>query len=85
MFVEGVEAEIPLVPALLDPGRGVVEGLRLQRQSAPLRPSGARDKTGALEHLQVLGNRRGADRERRGDFADGCGPAAAERVGGAYG
>ena len=71
MGVEAVEAAFPELPVVLQPVRGVLERLGLQPARPPLCVASARNQSGVLEHLQVLGDRRQADRERRRDLVDG--------------
>lgn len=68
---ESVETQVPLAAMLLDPDRGLIEGLLLHREGAPLRMSRARDEPRPLQHFQMLGDRRPAHGERRRDLADG--------------
>src|SRR3954463_7406118 len=68
VVVELVEALRPQPPVRLDPGGGRVQGLPLQVARAVLGPPSAGDQAAALEHLQVLGDAREAQLERRGQL-----------------
>src|SRR3989442_16014184 len=55
---------------VLQPARGVLEGTRLEPAGPPLRLATARDQTGVLQHLEVLGDRGKAHREGLGQLRD---------------
>src|SRR6266496_2980680 len=63
VVVQASEALLPETPIVLQPVRGVLEGTRLEPAGPPLRLATARDQTGVLQHLQVLGDRGKAHRE----------------------
>src|SRR5262245_61567 len=69
--VEAVEALLPEAPVEGRPVGDVLEGRRLQPARTPLRLAAAGDQSGALEHLQVLRDRRHAHVERLGELGDG--------------
>src|SRR5688572_14028236 len=60
MRFESIEALFPEATVLVKPVVGVFQGGGLQLAGAPLRLAAPRDQPGALQHLQVLGNRRQA-------------------------
>ena len=71
MRFESIEALFPEATVLVKPVGGVFQGGGLQLARAPLRLAAARDQAGALQHLQMLGNRRQAHVERLGQLGDG--------------
>ena len=70
-----VSPSMRLAPHLVE---AAVDGLHVLLPD-PVDPPGAvravRDQPGLLEHPQMLGNGRAADRQRGGDLGDGLGPA----------
>src|SRR5690606_12977221 len=62
--VQAIETLLPQAPVVLDPLRGGIQGLRLEPRRAPLAFAAAHDEPGALQHLEVLGDRRQAHVER---------------------
>src|SRR4051812_23612469 len=68
VIIEPVEALFPELPVELDPRGGVLQRPRLQPARPPLRFAAAGDEPRALEHLQVLGNRRQGHVERLGQL-----------------
>src|SRR5215469_417404 len=57
VVIEAVETFLPEAPVALQPLGGILEGCRLKSARAPLGFAAARDKTGPLQHLKMLGNR----------------------------
>src|SRR5687767_13362446 len=70
--VELLEALLPVRAVLADPLGDVAERLRAQAARPPLRLPSLLDQPGSLEHPQVLGDRRLAQVERRGELGDRC-------------
>src|SRR6185295_4491722 len=68
--VEPLEIRVPHLPITLDPQIRGLEGLCLEVTRPPLRISAARDEPRALEHLEVLRDRRLAHIERLGELVD---------------
>src|SRR4051794_21568602 len=64
VILETVEALFPELTVIFDPLRDVFERLGLQAARAPLRVAAAGNESGALQHLQVLGDRGQAHLER---------------------
>src|SRR6266545_904692 len=74
--VQAIEAFLPIAAIALEPLVGILERPRFEPAGAPLRLSRARDETGALQHLEVLGDGgqghlEGLGQLRNGGFA-GC-------------
>src|SRR5262249_10910453 len=63
--IEPLEIRLPDRAVLVDPRAGLGERLRLDPARAALSVLTARDQPRALQHLQVFGDRRLADAERR--------------------
>src|SRR6185369_2700248 len=59
-----IEAAFPEDAVALDPIGDLPQGLRLEPARPPLRMAAARDQPGALQHLEMLGDRGRADGER---------------------
>ena len=70
MLVEEVEAAFPEPAVVLQPVGGALQRSALESRGAQLRGAPARDQPGALQHLEVLGDRLEADRERLGQLVD---------------
>src|SRR5262249_17508278 len=68
VVLEPVEALFPEHAVVLQPVGCALQRARLEPAGAPLRLAPAGDEPGALQHLQVLGDRRQAHRERLGEF-----------------
>ena len=66
--VEALEAPLPELAVALEPVGGLGERLGLEPARPPLRVAAARNQPGALEHLEVLGDRGLAHRERLGEL-----------------
>src|SRR5918995_63055 len=62
--VEAVEASLPEPAVALEPVDGVLERLGVKPRGTELPPAPPRDQPGALQHLEVFGDRLDADRER---------------------
>src|ERR1700730_8212636 len=71
VMVQAIEAFFPEMPVVFQPIGGVLEGTRIARTGSPLRLAAAFDEAGALRHLEVLGDRGKAHRERLGQLGDG--------------
>src|SRR5205823_8064346 len=67
-FVEPVEAALPEVPVRLEPLDSLAKRCALEAGRPKLRRAAARDQPRALEHLEMLGHRLDADRERLGEL-----------------
>ena len=81
-----IEAPVALFEDLavaFDPVHGLLQSLRFQLAWAPLRIDVRRDEAGALEHLQVPGDRWLAHLERLGQFRHGGLPRGQPRQDGA--
>src|SRR5688572_26137045 len=68
--VEAFETRLPDVAVALGPVGHLLEWGRLDAARPPLRLAPARDQAGALQHPQVLGDRRHAHVERLGQLGD---------------
>src|SRR5260221_9991894 len=68
IVVEAAEARLPELAVVSDPFGDRLQPLRLQAAGPALRLARARDQTGALEHLEMLGDRRLAHGERPGEI-----------------
>ncbi len=66
--IETLEVLLPERAIGLEPVHGLAEGARVDPARPPLRITAAGDEAGALQHFQVLGNRRLADDERFGEL-----------------
>ncbi len=66
--IETLEVLLPERAIALEPVHGLAEGARVDPARPPLRITAAGDEAGALQHLQVLGNRRLTDGERFGEL-----------------
>src|ERR1700737_5117354 len=64
VIVQAIEAFFPEMPVVFQPIGGILERTRSERTGSPLRLAAAFDQAGALQHLEVLGDRRKAHRER---------------------
>src|SRR5258708_2292194 len=71
VIVQAIEALFPETPVVLQPVGGILERTGFEPARPPLRLATARNKTGALEHFEVLGDRGKAHRERLGQLGDG--------------
>ena len=71
VVVQAIEALVPKLPIMLQPIGGILERTRGEPARSPLRLAAALDQTGALQHLEVLGDRGKAHRERLGELSDG--------------
>src|SRR5271163_2433847 len=58
IVVEAIEALVEKAPVVVEPIVDVLERPRLDPARPPLRATAARNQSGALQNLQVLGNRR---------------------------
>src|SRR5438045_9684779 len=67
MIFQPIEALFPEPAVVLQPVGGILERVRGEPAGPPLRLATARDEPGALQHLEVLGDRRKAHRERLGE------------------
>ena len=68
IVVEAIEPLFPEPAIFLEPVVGFLERARLDPAGPHLRVAAARDQAGALEHLQMLGDRRQAHVERLGEL-----------------
>src|SRR2546421_106560 len=71
VLVQAIEAFFPKLPVVLQPIGSILQRTRCEPAGPPLRLAAAFDQTGALQHLEVLGYRGKAHRERLGEFSDG--------------
>src|SRR5271163_251353 len=71
IIVEAIETFVEKAPVVVEPIVDVFERPRLDAARPPLRATAARDQSGALQNLQVLGNRRQAHGERLCQFGHG--------------
>src|SRR5437870_2552163 len=67
-LVEAIEALLPERTVLLEPLGGLTEPGSVQTRRPQLRRAPTCDKSGPLEHLEVLGHRLNGDRERFGEL-----------------
>src|SRR5579864_7255726 len=58
IILEPIEALLPKAPIMLDPIGNVLKRTRGETARTPLRLAAARDQTGALQHLEMLRDRR---------------------------
>src|SRR5439155_10943514 len=70
VVVQAIEAGFPVPPVLADPFGRVPERLRLQPARPPLRLTSLLEEPRALEHLEVLRDRREAEIERGRQLRD---------------
>src|SRR4051812_46070530 len=70
-IVQTLEAAFPELAVALQVGGRLSQGLGRQSARPPLPISAARDQTGLLQHLQMLGDGRLAHREGGGKLVDG--------------
>lgn len=68
-----------LSPKLIEVRAQRIEGLRIERIQTSGSSGSIRDEVGALEHAQMLGNRRSTHREVTGQFAHRQGAAEQAR------
>ena len=66
--VEALEARLEQRAVVLQPAGGVGQRLGLEPAGAALGVAAARDQAGALQHLEMLGDRGLAHRERLGEL-----------------
>src|SRR3970282_2890796 len=71
VFVQAIETLRPDAAISFQPLIGILERVRLEPAGAPLRLAAARNEAGALQHLEVLGDRRQAHLERLRQLGDG--------------
>src|ERR1700730_7337349 len=71
MSIETVEAVFPEVAIALGPIRNLPQRTRFQSTRSRLGRATARDEAGALQHLEMLGDRRLRHVERRRQLVDG--------------
>jgi hypothetical protein len=71
-LVEPVEASLPEATVRLEPFDSLLQRRPLQARRPKLGRAAARDQPRALQHLEVLGNRLDADRERLGQLVHSC-------------
>src|SRR3990170_8559442 len=71
VFVQAIETLLPEAAISFQPFIGVLERARAEPAGAPLRLATARDQAGALQHLEVLGDRGQAHLEGLGQLRDG--------------
>src|SRR5579863_892238 len=71
VFVQPVQALLPMAAVLLHPVGHVLERRRLEAAGAPLGVAAAADEPGFLQHLQMLGDGGLADLEGGREFGDG--------------
>src|SRR6266851_8031372 len=86
--IQTIEALLPEAAIILDPVGGVPERTRLEPARTPLRLAAARDQAGALQHLEMLGDRRKAHLEGFSQFSYrglACGEASENRAPGGIG
>ena len=69
--VQALEVALPELAVALQPFGGFRERLGLEPARPSLRVAAARDQAGALQHLEVLGDRGLAHRERLGQLRHG--------------
>src|SRR6185295_7880532 len=70
IIFEAIEALFPKAAVAFEPVVDALERLGLDAAGAPLRLAAARDQPGALQHLEVLGDRRKAHVEGFGQLGD---------------
>jgi hypothetical protein len=70
VLAEAVERALPEAAVPGQPVGGLAERVALQPRRAQLRRAAARDEAGALQDLQVLGDRLQGDREGLGQLVD---------------
>ena len=70
VLVQPVVSLFPETAVMISPIRNFLERFRLQPSRPPLPLPAPRDEPGSLQHLQMLGDRRQADIERRRQFQD---------------
>src|ERR1700730_2410838 len=75
VIVQAIEAFFPEMPVVFQPIGGVLERTSFERAGSPLRLAAAVDQAGALQHLEVLGDRGKAHRERLRHLGGGNPPA----------
>ncbi len=68
IVVQAIQALLPEAAIMLEPPSGILERARFEPARAPLRLAPARDQTGALEYLEMLGDGRKAHLERLGQL-----------------
>src|SRR6266849_10086767 len=68
--VQALEVALQNSPVALQPFGGLRERLGLEPARPPLRVAPTRNQTGALQHLEMLGDRGLADRKRLGQLRD---------------
>src|SRR3954471_314392 len=68
VFIEAVEALLPIVPVVIEPVGRLLEWARLQPARPPLRLAAADNQSGAFQHLEMFGNPRSGHLERLGEF-----------------
>ena len=68
--IQAVETLFPELAVLLDKIGGLVQRRRIELAGPPLRLAAARDQAGALQHLEVLGDRGRGHLEWRGELGD---------------
>ena len=68
IVVEPIEALVEEAAVVFEPIVDVLERPRLDAARPPLRLAAARDQAGALQHLEMLGDRRQAHGEGLGQF-----------------
>src|SRR5690349_9689964 len=75
--IHALEAALPEAAIGVDPRGRLLERLGVEVDGAELRHLAAGDQAGALQHLEVLGDRLNRDREALGELGEG-GVAAAQ-------
>ena len=70
VIVQAIEPRVPELPVVGQPSIDLAQRARGQAAGAPLRRPRTRDRAGALEDFQVLGDGRPADLERLGELVD---------------
>src|SRR6059036_1063332 len=86
--LQAIEALLPETAIVLQPAGGVLKRTRLEPAGPPLRLATARDQTGSLQHLEVLGDGGKAHREGLGQLRDrglALGEASKDRTPGGIG
>src|SRR3954454_13501496 len=68
IIVEAIETLVPELAIAIEPVVHLLEGAGLDPARPPLRLAAARDKTGALQHLEMLGDGGKAHGERLGEL-----------------
>src|SRR5690348_11548819 len=71
VILQAIETLFPKTPIVLEPFGGVLQRTGFEATGPPLRFAAARNKTGALEYLEMFGDRGKAHLERLGQLGHG--------------